>query len=144
MQTEFSHTITVDKPMAQAILLFTPQGEETWVPNWAPTYITPVGGETSEEMLFLTEHGDETTFWTCMKWEPEAGHARYLRLTPGSRVGFVDVRCETADTSTTSVRVSYRMHGLSSAGEAQLAEMTQDGFNAMIDEWAALISAMNE
>jgi hypothetical protein len=142
MHSEFSHTITVDYPAEEAIHLFTPKGEESWVPGWTPTYISPECSETSEEMLFLTGHDDETTYWTCMKWEPKLGHARYLRLTPGSRVGFVDVRCQALDTQKTSVRVSYRMHALSSVGEAQLAKMTQDSFNEMIDEWARLIAGM--
>jgi hypothetical protein len=77
-----------------------------------------------------------------MKWEPEAGRARYLRLTPGSRAAFVDVQCRAASAGRTSVRVTYETHALSEAGGAQMAEMTQEAFDEMIDEWAQLIRNM--
>lgn len=139
MFRERAHEITLDLPLDQAMPLFTPKGEEAWVPGWEPRYIAPATGETCEEMLFVTEHGGETTFWTCLKWQPDSGHVRYLRLTPGSRVAFVDVRCRADGPGRTRVRVAYQLHALSSAGEAYLADMTENAFVEMIDGWARLI-----
>lgn len=144
MKTEFSHDINVDYPMSETMQFFTPKGEESWVPGWDPRYIHPTHGDTREEMLFTTGHGGETTFWTCMRWEPEAGRARYLRLTPGSRAAFVDVHCRPAGAGRTSVRVTYETHALSDAGRAQMSEMTQEAFDEMIDEWAQLIRDMSK
>ena len=143
MYRERSHEITIDRPLSETMPLFTPKGEESWVPGWNPDYITPETGETCEEMLFATSHGDETTFWTCLDWQPEDGHVRYLRLTPGSRVGFVDVSCRAEGPDKTRVRVSYQLHALSNSGRDYLGEMTQSAFVKMIDEWAQLIKEMS-
>ncbi len=66
MQKHYVHEITVDRPAAAAFPLFTPKGEEAWVPGWKPEYIRPETGETCEEMLFTTGEGEEKTFWTCL------------------------------------------------------------------------------
>ena len=143
MYRECSHEITVDRPVSETLPLFTPKGEESWVPGWEPDYIAPETGETREEMLFVTSHGDETTFWTCLDWQPDDGHVRYLRLTPGSRVGFVDVRCRADGPDKTQVRVAYQLHALSDSGRAYLQDMTQSAFVEMIDQWARLIREMS-
>jgi len=140
MYREYAHEITLDCPPSEAMPLFTPKGEEAWVPDWKPDYITPDTGETCKEMLFITSHGDEATYWTCMDWQPEDGHVRYLRLTPASRIGFVDVLCQADGSDKTRVRVTYQLHALSSSGHTYLTEMTQDVFAKMIDEWEQLIT----
>ncbi len=140
MTQTFAHEISVPLPAAEAIMLFTPKGEEAWIEEWRPTYLEPEDGGTRAEMLFTTGTGDEWTIWTCLAWEPEQGHARYLRVTPASRVAFVDVSCRPAGSSTT-VRVEYRLVPLTDAGRAFVAGMDQAGFDEMIDGWAALIAA---
>ena len=86
MQRDYAHEITVDLPPDEALPLFTPKGEEDWVPGWQPAYFRPPTGETCQGMVFTTEHDGETTVWTCVAWQPDRGHARYFRVTPGSRV----------------------------------------------------------
>ena len=71
MEAEFAHEIAVDLPVDQAFPLFTPKGEEAWVPGWRPEYLSPPSGETVEEMLFRNGIGEETTIWTCLKCEQE-------------------------------------------------------------------------
>jgi hypothetical protein len=142
MQAEFSHEITLDLPVGDAFPLFTPKGEELWVPGWQPEYLSPETGETAEEMLFRTGSGDETMIWTCLKWEPDRWHARYLRVTPASRVAIVDVLCRADGPVRTVVRVSYAFVALSEAGARLVAATTPDGFAASIDEWARLIHAL--
>ena len=139
MHRRYSHEITVDRPLAEAIRLFTPKGEEAWVPGWMPEYVTPATGETREEMIFITRDGEETTYWTCLRWRPEDGHARYLRLTPDSRVAFVDVRCRTDGRDRTRVRVAYEIEALSEAGRAYLDAMTPETYRDMIEGWAQSI-----
>lgn len=141
MQIEFSHEIALDLAVGDAFPLFAPKGEEAWVPGWQPEYLSPTTGETAEEMLFRTGSGDETTIWTCLKWEPDRWHARYLRVTPASRVAIVDVRCRADGPVRTVVRVSYTFIPLSEAGERLVAATTPHGFAASIDEWARLIHA---
>jgi hypothetical protein len=141
MQAEFAHEIAVDLPVDQAFPLFTPKGEEAWVPGWRPEYLSPASGETVEEMLFRTGSGDETTIWTCLKCEPDLWHARYLRVTPASRVAIVDVRCRPDGLAGSVVRVSYSFVALTEAGAEFIEATTSKNFAVAIDEWALLIRA---
>jgi len=122
--------------------LFTPKGEEAWVPGWTPDYLAPANGETGKDMLFTTGEGAEKTFWTCLDWQPQAGRVRYLRLTPETRVAFVEVNCMPAGEGRTQVTVSYEVQALTEAGEAWLASFTEDTFVGSIDEWADLIAKL--
>ena len=139
MRTEFHHEIRIPLAIGEAFPLFTPKGEELWVPGWKPDYISPASGETCEEMIFATDHGNESTLWTCLQWRPDQHHVRYLRTTPGSRAAFVDVRCLPDGPVRTLVRVSYTYVALSESGRAAIASMSRGSFSAMIDEWATLI-----
>ena len=142
MQREFSHEITVARSLSEALPLFTPRGEEEWVPGWKPEYIDPKSGDTQAEMLFVTSHGNQRTFWTCLAWQPGDGHVRYLKITPDSQIGFVDVQCRSDGPDKTIVRVMYQLNGLSDSGLAHLNEMTEASFAEMIDHWARLIEQM--
>lgn len=142
MDRKYSHEITVTRPVAEALPSFTPKGEEQWVPGWKPEYIHPETGDTQAEMLFVTSTGNDKTFWTCLQWQPDEGHARYLKITPGFQMGFVDVQCRSDGQDKSIVRVQYQLHGLSESGGAQLNEMTESKFADMIDHWARLIEEM--
>ena len=139
MRKRFRHEIVVDRPVGDAFPLFTPKGEEGWVPGWKPDYFAPASGETQKDMLFATGKGDERTWWTCLEWEPDRHHVRYLRLTPGNRAAFVEVNCRARDPHSTEVTVSYDMQALGSTGETYMAEMTDADFAAMIGQWPGLI-----
>ena len=140
MRAEFNHEIQIDLPVEEALPLFTPKGEELWVPGWRPRYISPPSGETREEMLFVTEAEGETTVWTCLRWQPAQGHARYLRVTPGSRISFVDVSCRAHGPSRTVARVSYEHFALTAEGQAFIGKLSPASFTEMIDGWAGLIA----
>ncbi len=141
MKRIFSHQITVDLPIEAAFPLFTPRGEEAWVPDWRPTYIDPADGETRQEMLFTTGAGEDKTFWTCLAWEPAAAHVRYLRLTPSSRVAIVDVQCM-AEGRRTLVRVRYEIQPLTEAGVSFVDDLAEEAFAESINEWADLIAEL--
>ena len=138
----YSHEITVDRPVADAFPLFTPRGEENWVPGWKPNYFAPEGGETKKDMLFATGEGAERTWWTCLDWQPEQHFVRYLRLTPGSRAAFVEIACRARDAETTLVKVSYDIQTLGAPGDCYIADMTDEKFAGMIGEWPRLIDEM--
>jgi hypothetical protein len=139
MRKDYSHEIVVDRPISEAFALFTPKGEEAWVPGWEPVYFSPATGETCEEMIFTTGDGEEMTFWTCLKWQPEHWHVRYLRLTPASRVSFVDVQCEPKGDDRTRVRVVYQTKALTPSGRSYISDLSQSAFAQTIDEWSGLI-----
>lgn len=139
MRKDYAHEITVDLPVSEALTLFTPRGEEAWVPGWKPFYIWPRTGKICEEMIFKTGEGLEETIWTCLAWRPDQGHVRYHRLTPGSRLAFVDVHCRSEGGERTRVRVTYEIFALSNHGRAYLEELSDSAFAAMINGWSELI-----
>ncbi len=139
MKTEQHTEIRIDLPVDQAFPHFTPKGEEDWVPGWQPVYLEPESGETREEMVFVTGVGEETTVWTCLKWDPDRFHARYLRVVPQSRVSFVDVRCRADGKDATIARVSYSHVPLSQAGRDFAMSISQASYESEIGDWAKLI-----
>lgn len=130
-----SHTITIDMPVRQCQMLFTPAGEELWVDGWQPRYLHPHDGTTVQGMVFATGSGEETTVWFMTEFTREPYRARYARVTPASRWGFVDVECEPVGEDETQVRVTYELQALSPAAEGVLEGFEPGPFAAMIDDW---------
>lgn len=135
----FTHEITLPLPVEAAFPLFTPRGEEAWVPGWTPRYLAPRSGETAAGMVFTTHDGADETIWTCLEWEPEAHHARYFRAVPGNRVSIVDVRCRDRAGAETAVSVSYSHVALTERGERYIDAITDEAYATGIDSWRDLI-----
>ena len=91
--TTYNHSFDLPANPDAVFPLFTPRGEELWVPDWKPDYVDPPSGDTQPDMVFRTGEGDEATIWVCLAFDSQHRHARYLRMTPASRIAFVDVRC---------------------------------------------------
>jgi len=134
-------TFELPLPVERAFPLFTPEGEKRWIEEWDPTFLHPPSGHTEHGMVFTTDHGGEATIWTCTAFEPAAHHACYVRVTPGSRLGFVDVRCEAVAADRTRVHVAYVYTALSERGQADLAALTEAAYGQMLESWRAMIVA---
>ena len=139
-----THGIVVDAPVDRAFMYFTPSGEELWVDGWRPTYLHPADGRTEAGMVFTTGEGDELTIWTLADFDRAARRSRYLRCTPASRTGLVEVHCVALDADRTHVTVGYTMTALDAAGERALEDYEGARFAAMIDGWARAIAARRE
>jgi hypothetical protein len=137
------HRITVDMPVDQAFMCFTPAGEALWVDGWAPRYVHPADGRTEAGMVFSTGTGDEITHWLLADFDRAARRSRYVRCTPASRMTVVEVQCRELDATRTAVEVSYSLTALNEAGEAAIATFER-GFIAMIDGWGAAIAAKRD
>jgi hypothetical protein len=144
LHAQSCHRIVVDAPVDQAFMYFTPAGEELWVDGWQPTYIHPADGRTEAGMVFTTGSGDEATIWTMADFDRVRRFSRYVRCTPCSRTGIVEVRCRALGDERTEVEVSYTLTALSAAGEKVLAGFEGDAFAAMIDGWAKEIAVRRE
>lgn len=138
---ERRHRIEIARPIEVVFPLFTPKGEESWAPGWAPEYLHPTDGTPREGMVFRTFHDAETTLWACIAFRPEDHHVRYVRVTPTSRFGFVDVVCRALGSERTEVAVGYDYTALSPAGGALLAALSEEAFAAMIEGWRDEIAA---
>ncbi len=139
-----SHKIIVEAPVDQAFMFFTPAGEELWVDGWKPTYVHPRDGRTEAGMVFTTGQGDELTIWTMAEFDRKAHRSRYVRCTPASRTGIVQVRCAALDETRAEAWVSYELTALNAAGERALEDFAGVRFAAMIDDWARKIASRRE
>jgi hypothetical protein len=134
-----THHIRIAAPIDRCIRFFTPRGEELWVDGWAPRYLHPSDGRTQAGMAFTTGSGDGYTIWLLVDF---ADHrARYARVTPALRTGFVEVTCRATSASETEVEVTYELTALTAAGEATLDDYAPERYAAMIEGWKALIDA---
>jgi hypothetical protein len=137
---ERSHEFVVEQPMAQAFHLFEPEGERAWAPGWDPVYVHPRDGAAAVGMVFTTEHGGEHTVWTMLRHEPAEGRVEYLRVTPGSRIGWVKVRCRPGGASRTTVSVTYELTALSEAGNGMLRSLDEGAFRDFLASWGVSIA----
>ncbi|GAA6141674.1 SRPBCC family protein [Hydrogenophaga sp. 5NK40-0174] len=134
-----THCIHLALPVAQAQRLFTPAGEELWVEGWSPRYLEPDSGTTTPGMVFLTGDGDDATVWTLLRFTQAPYEARYLRVTPASRWGYVDVRCTPGPDGGTDVQVGYTLTAIHPGGEKALEAFEPEPFAQMIEGWREAI-----
>ena len=136
-----SHTLRIDLPIDQCQRLFTPAGEELWVDGWRPAYLHPKDGRTEPGMVFTTGTGPDFSIWTLADFDTRAHYARYVRVTPASRAGFVEVRCASVDSASTRVEVTYSLTALNDEGERLLDGFIGEAFVRMIEGWKKSIDA---
>lgn len=136
-----THTIRIAAPVGTCQRFFTPAGEELWVDGWRPNYQFPEDGRTEPGMVFTTGSGDDFTVWNLVDFDTQAHYARYARVTPALRAGFVEVRCTAVDAHHTDVQVTYTLTALTDQGDASLAAFQGDAYVAMIEDWKTAIDA---
>jgi hypothetical protein len=134
-----THSIVVERPLEQAMYLFTPAGERLWAEGWEPTFPAGEDGDGSTPgTVFLTSGGYGTTYWAVA--ERADDRVRYARTTPGTSAGFVEVRCREEKAGRTTAEVTYDLTALGEDGVAFLDELT-DAFAHHIGHWQQLIEA---
>ena len=139
MHVARSHSLVVEKPLAEAFLLFTPEGERAWAEGWDPTYRHPEDGKLERGLVFTTGSGAESTIWTVIRFDPP-NLVEYVRTTPGSRTGTVLVQCSALDDSRTRATVVYSLTSLGAEGEKTLKALDDGAFVRFIESWEQSIA----
>ena len=139
MRVQSSGHFDVALSAGDAIVLFTPEGERSWVPGWNPVY--PAGRPSEDSgTVFVTEsHAVETT-WVVLEVDRSGATAAYARITPGHHAGVVRVGCVDAATGHCTVSVAY---DLTLLGEdpMELEAHVDDNFELMMHEWSNAVAA---
>lgn len=131
-------SVHIDAPPEHVFPLFTAPGERLWAPGWDPVILS--GGSGLERgSVWLTAHGDELTIWLVADYDPADFHARYMRVTPTSRAGSVEVFARSDGQGGTVVEVTYELTALNADGNQALAEFDAEQFGHMMAEWERLI-----
>src|SRR3546814_18216825 len=102
-----------------AFPLFTAEGERDWVPRWSPLVL----GSSPQEpgLVFLTDHGGESTIWTVIDSDRDQWRHRYSLVTPGVRAGIVEVAIS-PEGEMSRINVSYDMTDLPNSGDERSDE----------------------
>jgi len=133
-----SGELHVDRPVDQALALFTPVGERAWVDGWEPHFPAgELGDGTAPGTTFTTEHDGNRTFWVVVARDDAV--VRYARVTPGIAAGLVEVTCRADPRGGTRVVVTYELTALGDDGEAHLAQFAA-GYEDHLADWARAIA----
>ena len=102
-QVQRQATIHLNANSAQVYPLFTPKGEERWVPGWKPTYIYPESGDVCLNSVFTTEKDGVETLWVTVLYNPRDYQTAFINIVPDVVVRRVDVQCEVMPNNRTAV-----------------------------------------
>ena len=139
MRLQTSGQFDVALPAADAIGLFTPEGERAWVPGWDPVYPSGQPSENSGT-VFITRSGGVKTTWVVLEVDRSQATASYARTTPGYHAGVVLVRCADTASGHSTVSVIYDMT-LLDTDPAELDAYAEGNFELMMQEWSDAVAA---
>ncbi|MGB5566490.1 MAG: SRPBCC family protein [Acidimicrobiia bacterium] len=134
----FGH-FDVALPAADAIGLFTPEGERAWVPGWDPAYPARQPSEDSGTVFVTISDGVETA-WVVLEIDRSGATAAYARITLGHHAGVVRVGCTDTAAGHSTVSVTYDLTLLGN-DPAELDAHADDRFELMMKAWSDAIAA---
>jgi hypothetical protein len=121
--------------------LFDPIGEKQWADGWEPEIIYPLSGEVEEGMVFTTGSHDEVqVIWTILTFDAAKWRISYLRVTSGSHVARIDIRCEDHLDETTRTSISYTFTALTERGNDYVAKFTEEHYQEWMSSWEKAIN----
>jgi hypothetical protein len=130
-------------PAAEAVWLFTPEGERAWVPDWNPRYPAGNPSEAGGTVFATSAHGVETT-WVIITVDRSKHVVAYARMTPGRHAGTVSVECADSRPGYCTVSVRYDLTALEGVDSSLLDGYRPDAFATMMEWWAATIAVYLE
>lgn len=132
-------------PPADAVSLFTPEGERLWAGSeWDPAYPMPGGADDASApgTIFTTESESGTATWIVL--DHSDYEMRYARVVPGRIAGTITVACvEAAEPDQTRVSVTYDVTSLSPEGAAFIKEL-EATYDQFLDDWRQHIIALGD
>jgi len=130
-------------PAAEALWLFTPEGERAWVPDWDPRYPAGNPSEAGGTVFVISAHGVETT-WVIIMVDRSKHSAAYARVTPEHHAGTLSVTCTDSRPGYSTVSVTYDLTALEGADSSVLDSYRPDAFATMLESWATGIASRLE
>jgi len=128
-------------PPDLAFEFFSPVGEKAWVPGWDPELLHPPGVSWARGQIFRTQEERGEAVWVVVALDRARHDVEYVRVEAGRYVARVRVCCQPGDAAHTRVTVGYTFVGLSDAGNADIAVMSQAAFAEKMARWQEWIGA---
>src|SRR5258708_38606241 len=136
-----THPPLLPAPPSHASPLFEQMGEKAGAEGGDPHILFPADGVAELGAVFTTQHPTESeSIWTMPVYDSANFHLTYLRVTPGSRVGQIDIQCQEAPGGTTDASVTYTFTALSEQGNAFTARFSEAHYQAMMADWERAIN----
>ena len=133
-----SGAFELDITPRDALLLFTAPGERLWIREWDPLILN--GDGFARGTVFLTTSHEHVTYWVVSDFDRERRHAKYIRVTPESDMGTVDVTVTANESGGSTVNVTYQLTGLTPAGNQKLQEsFSRSDYATMMQRWKCMI-----
>jgi hypothetical protein len=139
VQVSLTGQVAVALPPREALVLFTPRGEERWVPGWQPRFPARTDDDSAPGTVFETHAGGEHTIWVVAE-RAQGRRIAYARVTPGSRAGTVTVTVSDDTRGGATVQVTYELTALSPQGAQELRGFA-DGYPDFLRSWEEAIAA---
>jgi hypothetical protein len=128
---------TWNAPPERVLPLLTPLGEKAWAVGWDPELRWQPPGN-GEGTLFVTRsHGPGETVWVLHTFDPPGGRVAYSHLSPGFVLVELGLSLAPLGGERTKAEIRYTFTALSEAGNARVAQMTEDHFAAFMRDWEA-------
>lgn len=137
-----SGKLHVDAAPDHAFQLFTVPGETFWIDDWDPEVLSGGDGR-ARSSVFVTRVGGQETYWVVVDYDPDARHARYARIAPGTRAGTVEVAVSDDGSGGSEVEVTYELTALTAEGNEELAAFDAQAYAGMLTEWERMIREAN-
>jgi hypothetical protein len=133
---------TLPLPLAEAVPLFTPEGERRWAgASWDPVYAIPdaVRDDSAPGTVFTTESAGDSATWIVL--ERSGDGLSYARIASDRIAGTISVACSKgASPDETRVRVRYDVTSLGPDGVRFVKEL-EATYDAFLDDWRREIVA---
>ena len=133
---------TLPIPVAEALPLFTPEGERSWAgSSWDPIYALPgaASDDSAPGTVFTTESAGGRATWIVLERRENA--LRYARISPNRIAGTITVICTpSAAENETDVTVTYDITSLGPEGTV-FAEELKTGYDEFLAGWRREILA---
>ena len=138
---ERTHRIALNGEADQVFPLFGPIREADWVAGWEPEMVAGDGLTPERGCVFRTfdtERGE--TVWLLAQLDFEDCRIGYLRATPQSDLAEITIEVESDAPGRSVAAITYRVTGLSEAGNRYAESFTEQHYQEWIDEWAVAIN----
>jgi hypothetical protein len=127
----------------RALLLFTPEGERSWVKGWDPKPVYPPQDDVAFETnaVFRVDEGGERSLWTIVEADLQEHIAEYIYVVEGEQVSRVRVQIQPLSREHCRVWVCYVHTATSEEGLHFVASVTEESYAQKMRDWQRMVSA---
>jgi len=123
----------------QAFPFFSPEGERSWAPGWAPRPVYPDQILFRNDTVFLLGTGAQESIWTIVNVDWKDYCAEYIRVAPASHIAHIFVSVAPKGNARSQVSVSYVVTAFGENASAQLEPFSETAYADRMRNWQSQI-----